>query len=86
MCLTATVGCDEVRCIARLANRCGKPATCRLKMSALCRAPTGEFGPATGTSSPVTVGDREQAVVFAEVVCNPTETELTRPTSLSCRP
>jgi hypothetical protein len=83
-CASARVGCDAIRCIAKVRNRCGTPVTCRLTMNALCQAQTGETGPATGGSGPQTVLSAREGSVVAEVICDASEARLTRPDTLRC--
>ena len=83
-CARARVACGGTRCVAQVDNGCGTPVTCRLTMTALCEAQTGEAGPATGASGPMTVPGGRRGQVEAEVVCDESEVRLTQPNALKC--
>jgi hypothetical protein len=68
-CAQAAVACAPGNCAANVQNTCPKPVTCEVSIECICRAFTGEEGPATATSGEYTIlaGDKEG--LSAKVIC-----------------
>ena len=83
-CAPAEVACGPGNCAANIANRCKAPVTCNLRMESICRARTGEEGPATATSGENTILSGERHGLAARVICDQGEVLATIARTVDC--
>jgi hypothetical protein len=82
-CAQAKVACGIGNCAANLTNSCRLPVTCKLRIECLCRALTGEEGPASAESTQtIPVGDR--LGISTRVLCDDGEVLATLARNVSC--
>lgn len=68
-CAEASVACAPGNCAANIRNACNKPVTCDLKIECICRALTGEEGPAKANSGELTILSGNKEGLAARVIC-----------------
>lgn len=83
-CAKAEVACAPGNCAARVHNRCKKPVTCDLRIECICRAQTGEEGPATANSGEYTVLAGTDEGLAAKVICDQGEVLATIARTIEC--
>lgn len=82
-CASAKVACGVGNCAANLTNDCKLPVTCKLRIECLCRALTGEEGPASAESTEtIAVGDK--LGIATRVICDDGEVLATLARKVSC--
>ena len=69
-CAQAAVACGPGNCAANVENTCNKPVTCDLRIECICRALTGEEGPAMATSGEYTILAGGKEGLSAKVICD----------------
>ncbi|MCA9619190.1 MAG: hypothetical protein KC731_09210 [Myxococcales bacterium] len=69
-CAKAVVACGPGNCASRIDNQCKEPVTCDLEIECICRALTGEEGPAKATAGEMTILAGEQDGLLAKVICD----------------
>lgn len=69
-CAQAAVACGPGNCAANVENACNKPVTCDLRIECICRALTGEEGPAMATSGEYTILAGGKEGLAAKVICD----------------
>ncbi len=83
-CAPAEVACGPGNCAANVDNRCAAPVTCDLRMESICRAPTGEEGPATATSGKNTILSGQRHGLEAQVLCERGDVLVTIARTVRC--
>jgi hypothetical protein len=83
-CAKTAVACGPGNCAANVDNTCRTPVTCDLHMESICRAYTGEEGPATATSGEYTILSGDKQGLAATVVCDTGEVLVTIARTVTC--
>lgn len=83
-CAKTRVACGPGNCAANVDNTCKSPVTCDLRIECICRAFTGEEGPATATSGAYTILAGNKQGLAARVVCDTGEVLVTIARTVSC--
>jgi hypothetical protein len=83
-CAKAKVACGPGNCAANVDNTCHTPITCELRMESICRADTGEEGPATATSGDQTILSGDKHGLAAHVICDAGEVLATIARKIRC--
>ena len=83
-CATAEVACAPGNCAAKVSNACKQPVTCDLRIECICRAMTGEEGPAMATSGELTILAGVQEGLAAKVICEQGDVLATIARTLEC--
>ncbi len=83
-CAKTRVACGPGNCAANVDNTCKTPVTCDLRIECICRAHTGEEGPATATSGAYTILSGDKHGLAARVVCDTGEVLVTIARTISC--
>ena len=83
-CATAAIACAPGNCAARVKNSCKKPVTCALRIECICRALTGEEGPATADSGEYTILAGDGDGLAARVICDQGEVLATIARTVHC--
>jgi hypothetical protein len=83
-CAEASVACGPGNCAANILNTCKKPVTCDLKIECICRALTGEEGPAKANSGEATILAGAKEGLAAHVICEQGDVLATIARTVEC--
>jgi hypothetical protein len=83
-CAMAEVACAPGNCAAKVRNACKTPVTCDLHIECICRAMTGEEGPATATSGETTILAGNDEGIAAKVICEQGDVLATIARTIRC--
>jgi len=83
-CAQAQVACGPGNCAANVENTCKKPVTCDLRIECICRAFTGEEGPAMATSGESTIVAGGKEGLAAKVICDAGDVTATIARTIRC--